>query len=79
MTFEEKLDQILELTSIPKYAKESILLALSPEAKQKMMEIPTDEAARALQGAIDEINHGSISRIDPLVREALDRGNESCY
>lgn len=45
--------------------------ALSEQTKRDAMKLSPEEFGRALKGAIDEIDHGSIESVDSLVRKLI--------
>ena len=71
MTFEEYWSEVEKLKALPNTAIIQIPLALSAETKKKLMKMRPEETESLITTVIDQINHGSVERVDDLVRKQL--------
>ncbi len=68
MTFEEMWSNV---KGIPSDASKQIPSVLSDKTKNKIRNLEPKLVAKIVNEAIDEINNGSIERIDVLIRRRL--------
>ncbi len=71
MTFEEYWVGVEELGVFSNTAIKQLPLSLSGETKRKLKKLSPEETVEILEAVIDEVNHGSVERIDSLVRKKL--------
>ena len=71
MNFEELWTKVSALKVLPETAILLIPSALSDEAKIKLCKRTPEEAARILQAAIYEIDHGSVEPVNELVLKMM--------
>ena len=68
MTFEDVWREVKEL---PGEAMAQVPEALKEETKRKLSRKSPEEVAAIVTAAIDEINHGSITPLDTLIKQRL--------
>ena len=73
MTFDELWELVCESTKLPSEAKRFFPQGLSEKTKKIMIESGRSpvEIGRIIENSIDEINHGSVERIDTLINKYL--------
>ena len=72
MAIEELLQQACEKAGLPNTAIKQLPRSLSDETKRKLGLMPVDTVARILKEAVNEIDHGSVARVDEIVKKALE-------
>ena len=63
--------EIKKMKVLPSTAVLQLPDMLSDYVKQKLTEKTPEEAAKCICSAVDEIDHGSVQRVDVLVRKYL--------
>ena len=71
MTFDELMDAACESAALPNMARILLPSALSGETKKAIMKLKPEELGLILKDAIDQIDSGSVERVDVLVRNQL--------
>lgn len=65
MTFEEVWSQV---RGLPEQAVRQVPETISSDTKRRLSKLAPDKVSVIIKGAIDEINHGSVERLDNLIR-----------
>ena len=68
-TFNEYFEKMKE--DLPQEAISTLPMLISKETKQRMMTYPPSFIAGIIKEAINEINHGSIEKIETLIRKRI--------
>lgn len=68
MTFE---DVWREVKGLPDTALAQVPRALKEDTKRKLSRMSSEEVAVIVTTAIDEINHGSVTPLDTLIKQRL--------
>ena len=68
MTFDELWTQV---KGHPDMAKLQVPNALTVSTKRKLEEKNPEDIEKIVSAAIDEVNHGSVSPLDELIRKRL--------
>ena len=68
-SFEEYIEQMVD--QIPEEARQMLPKILSKNIQQRMMLFPPSYVANVINEAINEINRGSIERIENLIAKKI--------
>lgn len=71
MSFEELWLKVKALKVLPDTAIAQVPFILSDETKRSLMQITPQEVAEIVTAAIEDVNKGSVSPLDELIRKRL--------
>ena len=59
------------MKDLPKQAIRRVQETISEDTKRRLSKLDPDKVSEIIKGAIDEINHGSVERLDNLIRNRM--------
>ena len=56
---------------VPPGAEELLMASISKATQEKLLNMDREKAAEIIAGAVNDVNHGSVKRIDDLINLRL--------
>lgn len=73
MTFEALLDEVAKSSHglVPETSKEQLAAVISPATKDRLIRLNHETAVKAILGAKEEINAGSVETVNALINKRI--------